>query len=100
MSQNHRLQPLPLFHRIGRVLIIASVLLGSISAPNLARMVSSQNSFEKNQALIKEREQELLRGINLSKIYSVTPALVKLVYTETKTHLQNFYGKLKAMITL
>ena len=90
MPQNHLLQPLSPFHRIGRVLIIASVLLGSISAPNLARMISSQNSFEKRQAFIKDREQELLREINLSKLYSVTPSLVKLVYTETKTHLQNF----------
>lgn len=90
MPQNHLLQPLSSFHGIGRVLIIVSVLLGSTSAPNLARMVSSQNSFEKEQALLQEREQELLREINLSSIYSVTPSLVKLVHTETETHLRNF----------
>ncbi len=90
MSHNHLLQPLSSFHGIGKALIIVSVLLGSTSVPNLARIVSSQNSFEKEQALLQKREQELLREINLSSIYSVTPSLVKLLCTETKTHLQNF----------
>ena len=94
MSQNHLLQSLASLNRIGKALITGSVLLGSISTPNLARMVASQNSFEKKQALIQDREQDLIpkRNLfdNLSNIYSIDSSLAKLVYTEAEAHLHNF----------
>jgi hypothetical protein len=89
MSQNHLPQLLASLNRIGRALIIGLVFLGTTSSPNLARMVASQNSFEKKQALIEEREQDLIRKRNLSNIYSIDPSLVNLVYTEIETHLHN-----------
>ena len=93
MSQNYLIRPLASLNRIGKSLIIGSVFLGSTSTPNLARMVASQDSFEKKQALIQEHEQDLLRKRNLSTIYSIAPSLVELVYTEPEAHLHRFLDR-------